>query len=180
MRKVLYILGQLSDTDVDWIASMGQRIQVLKGTKLIKFGVKITNLYIVLEGELSVQTNKGFELAKLSSGEILGEMSFVDSRPPSASVLVLQDATLLELDKAVLQEKLDTDTGFSSRFYRSIAVFLSERMRSLVGKMGYGDPSDETSSESDELDTDELDANVLDNVHLAGARFERLLTKLMK
>ena len=175
MRKVLYILGQLSDTDVDWLASKGQRIKVLKGTKLIEFGVEINNLYIVLEGELSVQTNKGFELAKLSSGEILGEMSFVDSRPPSASVLVLQDATLLELDKAVLQEKLDTDTGFSSRFYRSIAVFLSERMRSLVGQMGYGDLSDETSSESDELD-----ANVLDNVHLAGARFERLLTKLMK
>ena len=180
MRKVLYILGQLSDTDVDWLANMGQRIQVAKGTELIKFGVEISNLYIVLEGELSIQTNKGFELAKISSGEILGEMSLVDSRPPSASVLVLQDATLLELDKVVVQEKLDMDTGFSSRFYRSIAIFLSERMRSLVGQMGYGDPSDETSSESDELDTDELDANVLDNVHLAGARFERLLTKLMK
>jgi CRP/FNR family cyclic AMP-dependent transcriptional regulator len=72
------------------------------------------------------------------------------------------------------------DTGFSSRFYRSIAIFLSERMRSLVGQMGYGDPSDETSSDLGELDPDELDANVLDNVHLAGARFERLLAKLMK
>tara|TARA_B110000046_G_scaffold178544_1_gene206551 strand:+ start:1213 stop:1692 length:480 start_codon:yes stop_codon:yes gene_type:complete len=159
---------------------MGQRIQVVKGTELIKFGVEIGNLYIVLEGELSIQTNKGFELAKISSGEILGEMSLVDSRPPSASVLVLQDATLLELDKVVLQEKLDMDTGFSSRFYRSIAIFLSERMRSLVGQMGYGDPSDETSSDLGELDPDELDANVLDNVHLAGARFERLLAKLMK
>ena len=180
MRKVLYILGQLSDTDVDWLANMGQRIQVVKGTELIKFGVEISNLYIVLEGELSIQTNKGFELAKISSGEILGEMSLVDSRPPSASVLVLQDATLLELDKVVLQKKLDMDTGFSSRFYRSIAIFLSERMRSLVGQMGYGDPSDETSSDLGELDPDELDANVLDNVHLAGARFERLLAKLMK
>ena len=180
MRKVLYILGQLSDTDVDWLANMGQRIQVVKGTELIKFGVEIGNLYIVLEGELSIQTNKGFELAKISSGEILGEMSLVDSRPPSASVLVLQDATLLELDKVVLQEKLNMDTGFSSRFYRSIAIFLSERMRSLVGQMGYGDPSDETSSDLGELDPDELDANVLDNVHLAGARFERLLAKLMK
>jgi CRP/FNR family cyclic AMP-dependent transcriptional regulator len=180
LRKVLYILGQLSDTDVDWLANMGQRIQVVKGTELIKFGVEISNLYIVLEGELSIQTNKGFELAKISSGEILGEMSLVDSRPPSASVLVLQDATLLELDKVVLQEKLNMDTGFSSRFYRSIAIFLSERMRSLVGQMGYGDPSDETSSDLGELDPDELDANVLDNVHLAGARFERLLAKLMK
>jgi hypothetical protein len=40
--------------------------------------------------------------------------------------------------------------------------------------MGYGDEADE-----DPADEDELDANVLDNVHLAGARFERLLQKLM-
>jgi hypothetical protein len=40
--------------------------------------------------------------------------------------------------------------------------------------MGYGGPSDEAST-----DIDELDENVLDNVHLAGARFERLMKKLM-
>ena len=101
-------------------------------------------------------------------------MSLVDSRPPSASVVVLQDAVILALDKAVLQAKLDLDTGFSSRFYRAIAIFLSERMRSTVGRMGYGYPGDEAPT-----DTDELDENVLDNVHLAGARFERLLKKLM-
>ena len=174
MRKVLYILGQLSDSDVDWLASAGQRLRVEKGTQLITFGVSLSHVYIVLDGELSVQTSKRFELAKVSSGEILGEMSLVDSRPPSASVVVLQDAVVLALDKAVLQAKLDLDTGFSSRFYRAIAIFLSERMRSTVGRMGYGGPSDEAST-----DIDELDENVLDNVHLAGARFERLMKKLM-
>jgi len=174
LRKVLYILGQLSDSDVDWLARAGQRIKAGKATQLITFGVTLSHVYIVLDGELSVQTNKGFELAKVSSGEILGEMSLVDSRPPSASGVVLQDAVVLALDKAVLQAKLDLDTGFSSRFYRAISIFLSERMRSTVGRMGYGDPGDEAPT-----DTDELDENVLDNVHLAGARFERLLKKLM-
>ena len=174
MRKVLYILGQLSDSDVDWLAVAGQRIKVEKGTQLIKLGVSLKQVYVVLDGELSVQTNKGFELAKVSTGEILGEMSLVDSRPPSASVVVLQDAFLLALDKSILQAKLDVDASFSSRFYRAIAIFLSVRMRSTLGRMGYGDPSDEAST-----DTDELDENVLDNVHLAGARFERLLKKLM-
>ena len=174
MRKVLYILGQLSDSDVDWLSGAGQRIKVAKGTQLIKLGENLKQVFIVLDGELSVQTNKGFELAKVSTGEILGEMSLVDSRPPSASVVVLQDAVVLALNKSVLQTKLDLDTGFSSRFYRSIAIFLSERMRSTVGRMGYGDPSDEAPT-----DSDELDENVLDNVHLAGARFERLLKKLM-
>ena len=164
----------MSDSDVDWLARSGQRIKSAKGTKLITFGVSLSDVYIVLDGELSVQTNKGFELAKVSSGEILGEMSLVDSRPPSASVVVLQDAVVLALNKAALQAKLDIDTSFGSRFYRAIAIFLSERMRSTVGRMGYGDPNDEPPT-----DTDELDTNVLDNVHLAGARFERLLKKLM-
>jgi CRP/FNR family cyclic AMP-dependent transcriptional regulator len=174
LRKVLYILGQLSDSDVDWLARTGKRIKYVKGTQLIKFGVSLAQVFLVLDGELSIQTNKGFELAKVGSGEILGEMSLVDSRPPSASVVVAQDAFVLSLDKTVIQEKLDTDTGFASRFYRSIAIFLSERMRSTVGRMGYGDEAEEAPA-----DKDELDANVLDNVHLAGARFERLLQKLM-
>ena len=174
MRKVLYILGQLTDSDVEWLAYSGKRLKVPKGTEVIRFGVSLSQIFIVLDGELSVQTNKGFELARVSSGEILGEMSMVDSRPPSASVVVLQDALLLSLEKKYLQEKLDSDPSFSSRFCRAIAIFLSERMRTTVSRMGYGDPSQES-----QQDADELDANVLDNVHLAGARFERLLQKLM-
>jgi hypothetical protein len=40
--------------------------------------------------------------------------------------------------------------------------------------MGYG--SNEVPA-SDAADADELETDVLDNVHLAGARFERLLKK---
>ena len=82
MRKVLYILGQLTDSDVEWLAYSGKRLKVPKGTEVIRFGVSLSQIFIVLDGELSVQTNKGFELARVSAGEILGEMSMVDSRPP--------------------------------------------------------------------------------------------------
>lgn len=174
MRKVLYILGQLSDSDVDWLARAGKRLKHPAGTELIRFGVSLSHLFIILDGEIAIRTNKGFELARVGSGEILGEMSLVDSQPPSASAVVLQDCFVLALEKSVVQAKLDSDTGFASRFYRAIAIFLSERMRSTVGRMGYGDDAPEEA-----LDEDELDTAVLDNVHLAGARFERLLQKLM-
>jgi CRP/FNR family transcriptional regulator, cyclic AMP receptor protein len=174
MRKVLYILGQLSDTDVAWLTRAGKRSRHTKGFELIHFGVPLNHLFIILDGEVTIKTNKGFELARVGSGEILGEMSFVDSRPPSASAVVSEDAYVLAVDKAAIQAKLETDTGFSSRFYRAIAIFLSERMRSTVGRMGYGDDAAEAPADEDELDT-----NVLDNLHLAGARFERLLKSLM-
>ena len=174
MRKVLYILGQLSDTDVDWLAKTGQRIKHSKGSVLIQYGVPSDSLFFILDGEVSIQTNKGFELARIGSGEGLGEMSLVDSRPPSASVTASEDTYVLAVSKSQLKAKLVSDTGFAARFYRAIAIFLSERMRSTVGRMGYG--SDEEDSAEEE---GELDSNLLDNVHLAGARFERLLQKSM-
>jgi len=174
MRKVLYILGQLSDADVGWLADTGKRVRHPKGKELIAYGVPLAQLFFILDGELAIRTNKGFELARVGSGDILGEMSLVDARPPSASAVVLEDCYVLAIDKADLTAKLESDTGFASRFYRAIAIFLSERMRSTVGRMGYGDDS-----QDDQIEEDELDSNILDNVHLAGARFERLLQKLM-
>jgi len=178
VRKVLYILGQLTDSDVDWLARSGKRIKHAKGAELIRYGTSLGHLFIILDGELSIRTNKDFELARVGAGEILGEMSLVDSRPPSASAIVVEDAYVLTLEKSIIQGKLDSDPGFASRFYRAIAVFLSERMRNTVGRMGYGDDAPEDIP-GDGMDEDELDSNVLDNVHLAGARFERLLQKLM-
>jgi CRP-like cAMP-binding protein len=172
MRKVLYILGQLSDSDIDWIAQSGKKIIHPVDTKLITFGEQNPMLYIVLDGELSVQTNTNFELAKIFSGEILGEMSFIDSRPPSANVIVTMEASVLEISKDVLNEKLSQDPAFGSRFYRAIAMFLSQRMRNTISRMGYGDDKVE------EDNIDELDTKVLDNVALAGARFERLMKKI--
>jgi CRP-like cAMP-binding protein len=102
MRKVLYILGQLSDSDIDWLAQSGKKIIHPVDTKLIILGEQNPMLYIVLDGELSVQTNTNFELAKIFSGEILGEMSFIDSRPPSANVIVTMEASVLEISKDIL------------------------------------------------------------------------------
>lgn len=172
MRKVLYILGQLSDSDIDWLAQTGKKVTYPVDSKLITLGEQNPMLYIVLDGELSVQTNTNFELAKIFAGEILGEMSFIDSRPTSANVIVTMEASILEISKDLLNEKLNQDTAFGSRFYRAIAMFLSQRMRNTISRMGYGDDKVE------EENIDELDTKVLDNVALAGARFERLIKKI--
>lgn len=173
MRKVLYLLGQLSDADVHWMGQAGERQKLASGTSLIQFGVTTKHIYIVLDGELVIQSNTGIEFARVGTGEVLGEMSLLDERPPSASVKTATEVTLLALDKKVLKAKLDKDMAFSSRFYRSLAVFLSNRMRTTIANLGYGSAPEQAE------DPDELDSNVLDNVHLAGARFDRLLKTLM-
>lgn len=168
MRKVLYIMGQLSDSDVEWLGVVGARVKVHKGEVLIRVNDRIDTIYIVLDGTMAIISTQQIEVGHSGCGEILGEMSFVDSSPASATVTAKEDSIVLAIKKSVLQQKLNEDTAFAARFYRAIAIFLADRMRKLIGAASNGI-----------MNEDELDENVLDNVYLAGARFDRILKKLM-
>ena len=172
MRKVLFIFSVLTDGDVEWLASTGERISLDAGTVLIPVGTRIDYLYFVLDGQLMVRTRAGDPIATLESGEILGEMSLVDPAPTAVSVEVLTEATVLRLSDAVVQEKLATDLGFASRFYRALCVFMADRMRQTTQRFGYGKATDDAHAK------DELNEELLDTVHLAGARFDRMLKRL--
>ena len=101
MRKVLYILGQLSDEDIYWMTRTGIRRRLVAGDQLILEGQPISAMYILIEGNLEV-TNKGIGvLAKLGIGEIVGEMSFIDAAPPSATVTAVDDCLVLQLNNGL-------------------------------------------------------------------------------
>jgi CRP-like cAMP-binding protein len=119
----------------------------------------------VLEGELEVLDSQGRTLARIGAGEVVGEMSLIEARPPNASVRTLSGATLFELDREDLTHKLATEPPFAARLYRALALLLSDRLRAASAARSGG------ASEAD----DELDLNVLDHVSQAGARFDRLV-----
>lgn len=156
----------------------GRRERVARSAKVITQGDPIDHLYIVLRGAFAVSDRKlgGRELARLSSGEIVGEMSLIESRPASASVTAIEDGVVFALPRGKIEQKLKSDLGFAARFYRALAVFLSDRVRSTVRTLGYGAPAESALEEEDQ--PDELDMNVLDKVHLAGQRFDDILKRL--
>lgn len=175
MQKVLFILGQLNDDDVEWLIGQGVRRKVPRGERLIVQDESNDHLYIVLEGHVSVSVKGLGEVDVLGSGEILGEMSMVESRPPSATVTTLEDCYLLALPHAALRQHVQENLGFGMRFFRALAMFLSQRLRhertpdfdSSIGLL------------HDQEQDGELDAYVLDSLQMAGARFQRLLRRLM-
>lgn len=171
MRKVLYILSRLSDEDVDWMSETGRRQRHDAGDILIRQGDAIDSLMFVLDGKVSVEVEGVGEVARLGSGEMLGEMSLVDESPPSATVIVQELAQVLHIDRDVLNAKLEADPAFAARLYRAIAMFLSVRMRSTVARLGYGKATVATE--------DEMDMALLDTVHIAGGRFDRMIKKLL-
>ncbi|WP_353217787.1 cyclic nucleotide-binding domain-containing protein [Sandarakinorhabdus sp.] len=161
MRKALIILGDLDDRDIGWLARSGVVRQLVAGERLIDAGRAIDHLYFITEGKLRVTTPGGQPLATLETGEVVGEMSFVQKRLPTANVAALTDCRVLAIPRAAMLAEFALDNGMAMRFYRAMAVFLSDRLQAMTGE--------------DSADLDEL---ILDNLTLAGDRFLRLIARL--
>jgi CRP-like cAMP-binding protein len=173
MRKVLFIFGVLNDSDIDWMARAGSRRDIRRQDVLIQQGVPIDAIVLLLQGRMAVSLSGAGEIAQIEAGDFIGEMSLVDSAPPSATVGAKVDSVALFLDKQVLLRKLGGDHAFASRFYRALAILLSDRLRATERRMAYSE-QDGLGDETTRL-KDELDPGVLDQVSIAGERFDRLL-----
>jgi CRP/FNR family cyclic AMP-dependent transcriptional regulator len=174
MRKALYVMGILDDEDVEWIASHGRNLVVQKGDVLIYEGEPVDALFIVLDGSLNVSAG-GAQVATLLSGEIVGEISFVDALPPSATVTAAQYSHVLAIPRALLHAKIETDAWFASRFFRALAIFLADRLRITTARLASG-----SGGRSNTRDGDEIGLDMMDSVSLAAVRFDKLLKRLQQ
>jgi CRP-like cAMP-binding protein len=175
MRKVLYIFGVLTDGDVEALARLGFIRRLKDADIVIEEDSSADFLILLLEGEFLV-TKKGMgQIARLGAGDIVGEMSFVESAPASATVTTRGRCFALFIEKALLLEKLERDPGFACRFYRALAMFLADRLRATMQALSLREHS--MADETVILD-DELDPEILDTVSSAGERFQRILKTL--
>lgn len=170
MRKVLQLMATLADKDVDWLATHGRVRHIARDTTIILQGRPFEALMVLLEGQLSVRLADQ-QIALLYPGEVLGEISFVDARPPSASVVAAQDSHVLVIDRDTLTAQLDRDSGFAARFYRGLALFLASRLRATTSHLGYGRWSSE-----EEANT--VEGSELEEISLAARRFDGMLRRL--
>jgi CRP/FNR family cyclic AMP-dependent transcriptional regulator len=179
MKNGMYILGLLIDEDIEWLAAVSGRLAVKSGDDVVRQGCESASIYLVTSGELAVTVpnsngNGVREISRVGPGEVLGEISLIDSRPASATVTARQDSALMEIPKSQLTAKLAMDDGFAARFYRAMAMFLAQRIRNLTIPAL---PKDSNSLSADVADPDELSSEMLDDLAVAGLRLDRLFGK---
>ena len=86
MRKVLHILGDFNDQDIEWLIDMGIKKNIQPEEFLIEANVSLHEIYFVLKGKLTLFCRMEPHLQKIKSGEILGEMSFIEEEAPMVNV----------------------------------------------------------------------------------------------
>ncbi|MEW5740336.1 MAG: mechanosensitive ion channel family protein [Myxococcota bacterium] len=132
-RRVLNALPffrALSDAERETIAQGMRYAPFSKGEVMTRQGATAHWLYLMEDGEASVQVADGElqkDVAKLKGPTVFGEMSLLTGEPRSATVIADTEAECFRLDKAVFQQVLEARPALAE----SIANLLAERRAQL-------------------------------------------------
>jgi CRP-like cAMP-binding protein len=139
MRTTIALSQGLRDEDIQWLFQVGEEKTVHPGTALIHEGVRPTAIFIVIRGRFSVgvETFAGEPLAELGVGELIGEISFLEGSPASATIVADEPSAVLVIDNRALSTRIGEDTAFAARIYRAFALIAERRLRNRVDHLAF-------------------------------------------
>jgi CRP/FNR family transcriptional regulator, cyclic AMP receptor protein len=118
----------LTPTQMDWVAQRSNRRVFEAGRNVMTIEQPGEAVYIILYGTVKIhieQNERDVILSILGTGDLLGEMSLIDSVGRSASAVTLESSLLLWMDKATFYYILDNFTPVA----RNLVKILSARVR---------------------------------------------------
>jgi extracellular factor (EF) 3-hydroxypalmitic acid methyl ester biosynthesis protein len=131
MQEALRLFAALEPTSTDWILSAGVKRTIARDELIAIEGQELGALIFVLDGLFTVRLNGygGAPLALLGPGELVGEISFLENLPATASVVASEDSRVLCVARADLEQRIQTDPTFAADVYRALGRVLSRRLR---------------------------------------------------
>jgi len=122
-------------TQKDWmlIVDRFKRTTFMKDDVLIQAGKQSKTLYLLVKGIARVESATKAPIARLEPGEVCGEMSFLENGVASAQVVSTGNLEVCAIEWSALLDLFELYPHLGSRFYRSLAVNLSRRMREMLG-----------------------------------------------
>lgn len=123
LRKIP-LFSRLSQRQLNTVAKYADVVERRKGAVLAKQGAQGLEAIIIVDGRARVETD-GKTIAELGPGDVVGEMSVIDGKPRSATVIAVTRMNLLVLHRRDFVSLLETVPGLQ----RKLLVTLCERVR---------------------------------------------------
>lgn len=118
----------LTPSQLDWVSQRAHRRVFPTGKNVMLIEQPGEAVFIILHGTVKVYTEQGGRdaiLSILGTGDLIGEMSLIDSVGRSASVVTLEDSPMLWMDKVTFNYILDNFPPIA----RNLVKILSARVR---------------------------------------------------
>lgn len=129
----------LARKDIEILSDYFQAYRATAGLTVLEEGKMDQILCLLVKGKLGVykadSAMKRKHLATILPGRTIGEMSFIDRQPHSASVKTVQDSLLLVLTKNKLDLLSERHPITAFNVVWKIAHLLSSRLRQTSGKL---------------------------------------------
>lgn len=118
----------LAATQLEWVAQRAHRRVFEAGRNVLTIEQPGEAVYIILHGTVKIHIEQGERdviISILGAGDLLGEMSLIDSVGRSASAVTLEDSLMLWMDKVTFSYLLDNFAPVA----RNLVRILSARVR---------------------------------------------------
>ena len=118
----------LTATQLEWVAQRAHRRVFEAGRNVLTIEQPGEAVYVILHGTVKIHIEQGERdviVSILGTGDLLGEMSLIDSVGRSASAVTLEDSLMLWMDKLTFNYMLDNFPPVA----RNLVKILSARVR---------------------------------------------------
>jgi CRP/FNR family transcriptional regulator, cyclic AMP receptor protein len=131
--KQISLFRELTDAELEIVMRKVFEKTYKKGSTLFVEGMPGEVLYIVTEGNVEVtkKTKEGgeTEVAQLGTGEIVGEMSLIDSGARTATGKTNMDSKLVVITKKSFNEILESDPAIAAKILMELLRIVNKRLR---------------------------------------------------
>lgn len=128
-------LSDLNDQELGVLAGALKQKDYATGETVFKEGENGQSLYIIKKGEVKAcKTSPEGDLLTLmlhKDGDIFGEMSFLDEKPRSATIVAIADTKTYILDKDEFEKLIDNNPRLIYKILRNIVFHIHTIVRGM-------------------------------------------------
>jgi len=124
----IHLFAGLTPAQLDWVAQRAHRRVFEAGRNVLTIEQPGEAVYVILHGTVKIhveQSERDVILSILGAGDLLGEMSLIDSVGRSASAVTLEDSLVLWMDRVTFSHMLENFPPVA----RNLVKILSARLR---------------------------------------------------
>lgn len=177
MSRVRRLLGSVGNAG---ILMTSKRLSLVAGDTVFLEGDAPTSAFLVESGRVEIRTVKDgvpMVLSVLGPGDLLGEMAVIDDAPRTATALALTDVALIEVDRAQINERIES----SDPIVRALLRGQLSRYRSALNALRSGEQMLPTSAASERRgDADGYDDQAVAKIRLETQLRDALATRSLE
>ncbi|MBI5453634.1 MAG: cyclic nucleotide-binding domain-containing protein [Deltaproteobacteria bacterium] len=135
LLRELAFFSDLSDNELAIVAKIIKKKDFKLGDTIFKESEDGASIYVIKKGEVKAckiaPDGELFTLTIMKDGDIFGEMSFLDGRPRSATVVAVSDIETYMIEKAEFETLVDGNPRIIYKLLKNIVFTIHSIVRGM-------------------------------------------------